>query len=138
MELLKLLANNLATLLLSGDLEASPAPMFYSASGHYASITNKCNVRVVGHDTILDVNKPCHKDGLCFWHLAGKLGFLNKKNAAFTCRDGGTTHVDLNLIPIATVRALVVDEAFMCATKSEDLRDKVRQAVEDQRRLFKR
>lgn len=148
--LLKVLANNLAVLISSREMEASPAPMFYQTSNHYASIQNKFSKPGRGGDTVtpvtgrgrdpnwIDTKPLCHMEGLCFWHLAGKVGLVNAKNKPFVCRETGFTHADLKQVPIAKVRKLVTEEAFMGVTMSEDLKGKLRQAVEGKRNLFKK
>lgn len=150
--LLQALANKLATKISNKDLEAAPAHMFYQTSCHYASITNKGGSTVGGSgqvpgttgrgngavsDPNLTAAKPlCHKDGLCFWYLAGKLGLRNAKEKLFTCRDKGFTHAELKQVPFAKVKKLMSDDAFMGVSRIEDLKTKMREEVENKRKLF--
>ena len=124
--------------------------MFYQTRNHFASIQNKFSKPGRSGDTVtpltgrgrdpnwIDTKPLCHIEGLCFWHLAGKVGLVNAKNKPYVRRETGFTHADLKQVPIAKVRKLVTEEAFMGVTMSEDLKGKLRQAVEGKRNLFKK
>lgn len=165
--LLKALANALAASISNGVMETSPAHRFYQTNSHYESIKNKFTSAGGGRGQLplplspdnlqdsdatkpgkgrgrgrdpnwIDVKPLCHMNGLCLWHLAGKLGLVNAKSKAFFCKETGFKHSDLTQVTFGKVQSLLSDDAFMGVTLSEDLKDRVRQAVVAKRHLFKK
>jgi hypothetical protein len=59
---------------------------------------------------------PCHKDGLCIWHLAEKLGLKNRQGDLFTCRtpvgEVPFKHAQLSTVKLSKVKLLLQDTKF--------------------------
>ena len=80
---------------------------------------------------------PCHKAGLCFWWLAGKLGMRNRKGEIYACAEAGAKHVPLAAVKQKVVLDLVMDEAFTGVCRDAGTRDKVLAAVQLNPKWFK-
>ena len=83
-------------------------------------------------------SKPYHAHGLCLWHLASQLGLKNKVGEPFRCQETQQRHSRIQDVLLSTVKELVHNPAFMDVAIHDDLKTKVRQAVESQSSMFKK
>ena len=68
---------------------------------------------------------PCHKTGLCFWWLTGKLDMRCRKGKTYVCTEAGTKHVPLAAVKHKVVVDLVIDEVFTGVCRDAGTRDKL-------------
>lgn len=138
-------------------MEAAPHERFY-ASEQWARIVNKPGARaakgqgssVVGGTGMgrLGGNPgggggkapPYHREGLCLWWLAGKLGLKNQKGDLFECRTpAGETpvvHTVLSKVKLSLVKALLRDSKFTAVCGSDSLKTAIlAQAIADKHKF---
>ena len=153
--LLQWCVNEFVALVRSGTLEASPHERFY-ASEQYMRIANK-SVREVAKSRTIGGGgpgggrgvagspggkaPPFHKDGLCLWYLAGKLGLTNQKGDVFECRtpDGEdpAKHTVLSKVKLSTVKMLLKDPKFTAVCSADSLKTAILAKAIDEKRRFK-
>jgi hypothetical protein len=102
---LQLLMHNKMNSLRDGQWESAPHPHWYAMI--YPRIRNRpaqdVSVPPLTHNRTCTTTPPvlpsaCHKDGLCFWYLAGSLGLTGRRGSTFRCLDSSHPHVPLNTV----------------------------------------
>jgi hypothetical protein len=83
---------------------------------------------------------PYHKDGLCLWWLAGKLGLKNQKGALFECKtpegENAVVHTVLSKVKLSTIKLLLKDAKFTAVCSSDSLKAAIlAKALEDKHRF---
>ena len=79
----------------------------------------------------------CHREGLCFWWVAGRLGMRNKKGETFVCKEAGAKHVPLASVKHKVVLDLLMNEDFTGVCRDAGTRDRVMAAVQVNPKKFK-
>ena len=152
--LLQKMVADLVVVAKSGQWEQAPHEKFYRATSTYSNIANKPGMSTPkrslsvattptaareekGDRAWVEKPPPCHRHGLCLWHLAGGLGLKNRANTVYSC-DEQETHMELSKVPIGTVRKLLTDTQFMGVCRSAELKKRVVKAVDEQKALFRK
>jgi hypothetical protein len=116
--------------------EKAPHTIMYGAESFFSRIANK-PAESQGKKATPGSVTPCHKEGLCFWNLAGALGLTNAQGKPYVCNDSTVKHAELGDVPLAVARNLVQDADFIGVCNLRELKARVAAAVESQYAKFK-
>ena len=130
-----------------GTWERAPHSVFYGVDGYYHFVkTNRSRATSGSAGALTEpgtavsawtkAGPPCHKKGLCMWHLAGQLGLKDATGKTFKCRDKSYKHTMLKKVFWETARDLAQDQEFMGVCVNPVLCERVINVVEDNKQAF--